>query len=470
MSFDDPIEVDDLANLVEAAGETAAEEQAAADAAAADAAAADGDDGDDTLALALRPRRHAAGAQTPSETPTQTPRGSDEDVDARHAARRRRRPAARCGRGARPVGGHDAVAPILPRRLAERLLPRRRLVPFGCYRPRVGGGADASGGSTLLGSTLSSGGGGGVGSLLSRLARARVLEGTVELSDGRVVRASGRARARSASARAARCTWCSCRARRSSRRARRRSSWRRSSCCRETRRVPRGWRRISVMRKLRHPHIVRYCGVARHAAKTYILMEYVAGGSLKELVERNHPRGLPPPLLWRYGVQRRPLPARGDDHPPRPEGRQRPPRHKCRRRIADFGSSELAGSSTLSNNVHSLRGSPYWMSPEQSRGRAAGGRRTSGRWGASSSRDGDGDAAVARRRRAARPVRRLPDPQQDRLEPRPAAAPRHAGAAAARAAARLLRARRFQAAVVRRASQPRVAGWELASPCAHTAE
>ena len=36
---------------------------------------------------------------------------------------------------------------------------------------------------------------------------------------------------------------------------------------------------IAVMRKLRHAHIVRYCGVARHAHETYILMEYVAGGS-----------------------------------------------------------------------------------------------------------------------------------------------------------------------------------------------
>ena len=38
-------------------------------------------------------------------------------------------------------------------------------------------------------------------------------------------------------------------------------------------------------------------------------------------------------------------------------------------KIADFGSSHaMQGSATLSNEVKSMRGSPYWMSPEHIRG------------------------------------------------------------------------------------------------------
>ena len=61
---------------------------------------------------------------------------------------------------------------------------------------------------------------------------------------------------------------------------------------------------IGVMQRLRHEHIVRYLGTARSQhAETYILMEYVVGGTLKAMLERSYPRGLPHAALQRYARQ-----------------------------------------------------------------------------------------------------------------------------------------------------------------------
>ena len=49
------------------------------------------------------------------------------------------------------------------------------------------------------------------------------------------------------------------------------------------------------MQRLRHEHIVQYLGCARDVlhGEQYILMEYVVGGTVKAMLARSYPRGLP---------------------------------------------------------------------------------------------------------------------------------------------------------------------------------
>ena len=148
---------------------------------------------------------------------------------------------------------------------------------------------------------------------------------------------------------------------------------------------------IAVMQRLRHEHIVQYLGCARDVlhGEQYILMEYVVGGTVKAMLARSYPRGLPLAAVQRYGrhllsglhflheamiihsdlkgdnllvdLSRAAPGAEGDDS------------EWGRLKIADFGSSrELSGSGTHSMHEHALRGSPYWLAPEAIRGVGAG--------------------------------------------------------------------------------------------------
>ena len=62
-------------------------------------------------------------------------------------------------------------------------------------------------------------------------------------------------------------------------------------------------REIELMRHLQHDHVVQYLGAANSAGDRYILLEYCAGGSVRRLLETQHPRGLPASLLSTYGEQ-----------------------------------------------------------------------------------------------------------------------------------------------------------------------
>ena len=137
--------------------------------------------------------------------------------------------------------------------------------------------------------------------------------------------------------------------------------------------------------------IVQYLGCARDVlhGEQYILMEYVVGGTVKAMLARSYPRGLPLTAVQRYGrhllsglhflheamiihsdlkgdnllvdLSRATPGAEGDDS------------EWGRLKIADFGSSrELSGSGTHSMHEHALRGSPYWLAPEAIRGVGAG--------------------------------------------------------------------------------------------------
>lgn len=142
------------------------------------------------------------------------------------------------------------------------------------------------------------------------------------------------------------------------------------------------------MQRLRHEHIVQYLGCARSQhGEQYILMEHVVGGTVKSMLARSYPQGLPLAAVQRYGRQLLSglhflheamvihSDLKGDNLlvdlsrvAPGTEADQ-----WGRIKIADFGSSrELGGSGTHSMNKESLRGSPYWLAPEAIRGVGAG--------------------------------------------------------------------------------------------------
>lgn len=60
-------------------------------------------------------------------------------------------------------------------------------------------------------------------------------------------------------------------------------------------------REVAILKKLRHPHIVRYFGSGRQGAQRYYIMELVDGGSLAEVLREKG--RLPWEDVIRYGVQ-----------------------------------------------------------------------------------------------------------------------------------------------------------------------
>ena len=126
---------------------------------------------------------------------------------------------------------------------------------------------------------------------------------------------------------------------------------------------------IALMRNMRHQHIVAYLGAAYAGGERYILLEYCSGGSVRQLLERQHPHGLPAPLLAQYALQT--LSGLHFLHEHMVIHRDLKgenlllanAEHKLVK-IADFGSSHELGNETLSHDVAAIRGSPYWMSPE----------------------------------------------------------------------------------------------------------
>ena len=147
---------------------------------------------------------------------------------------------------------------------------------------------------------------------------------------------------------------------------------------------------VGVLQRLRHDHVVRYLGCARSQfAEVHILMEFVVGGTVKSMLLRSYPRGLPPAAVRRYGRQlllglhflhesmviHRDL--KGENLLVDLAGiaSTRSEEDKWGSlKIADFGSSrELEGSGTLSMDGRAMQGrTPYWMAPEAIRGAGAG--------------------------------------------------------------------------------------------------
>lgn len=135
---------------------------------------------------------------------------------------------------------------------------------------------------------------------------------------------------------------------------------------------------IALMGSLHHPNIIHYIGTATAREERYICLQYCAGGSVRQMLDADHPHGLPWARLQSYGAQvhcglhflhehlviHRDL--KSDNLLLLAADRETI-------KIADFGSShELIAGSTLSHDVNAIRGSPYWMSPEHVEGARCG--------------------------------------------------------------------------------------------------
>ena len=137
---------------------------------------------------------------------------------------------------------------------------------------------------------------------------------------------------------------------------------------------------IELMRHLRHINIVHYIGDAFSSDKVdrYILLEYCSGGSVRQLLEKEYRHGLPFVYLASIGYQllcglhflHEHLVIHRDI---KGENVLFADAERTTIKIADFGSShELVAGQTLTHDVATIRGSPYWMSPEHIQGARCG--------------------------------------------------------------------------------------------------
>ena len=133
---------------------------------------------------------------------------------------------------------------------------------------------------------------------------------------------------------------------------------------------------ISVMKKLEHPHIVRYLGTERdeseHQRKVlhsmYIFLEYVPGGSLSSMLKQFGPFGIE--IIKRYSRQilmgLAYLHRKGIIHRDI-KGANVLVTEMGVAKLADFGcSKQLQGAATgsMDESLRSIRGSIPWMAPE----------------------------------------------------------------------------------------------------------
>jgi hypothetical protein len=70
---------------------------------------------------------------------------------------------------------------------------------------------------------------------------------------------------------------------------------------------------ISMVRSLHYQHIVLHLGEARHGFDRYLLMEWMGGGTVRQMLDARHTTGLPHDVLGSYAAQ-----ARGRQHQPSP--------------------------------------------------------------------------------------------------------------------------------------------------------
>ena len=136
---------------------------------------------------------------------------------------------------------------------------------------------------------------------------------------------------------------------------------------------------IDLMRRVRHPHLVEYLGTAiSPSGDTFIILEYCDGGSMRQLLEREHAAGLPSEVLRRYARQLLAGLAFLHEHliihrDLKGENILLHGSERATAKIGDCGSSrELLSGATLSGDVAVFGGSPYWMSPEHVQGSRCG--------------------------------------------------------------------------------------------------
>src|SRR5687768_10227279 len=132
--------------------------------------------------------------------------------------------------------------------------------------------------------------------------------------------------------------------------------------------VARFRREAQIAASLEHPHILPVIDFGECEGTLYLVMRYVNGGTLHDLVERGP---LPPQTALRY------LTEIGEAldyaHERRVVHRDIKPRNVLLDQqgnpfIADFGLAKLVDTGGLTNSGLEMIGTPHYMSPEQARG------------------------------------------------------------------------------------------------------
>ncbi len=138
--------------------------------------------------------------------------------------------------------------------------------------------------------------------------------------------------------------------------------------------VARFKREVQIVASLEHPHILPVIDFGEREGTFYLVMRYVGGGTLHDLIERDP---LEPPVALRY------LSEIGEAidyaHSQRVVHRDIKPRNvlldqQGRPFLADFGLARLIGAGNITHSGVEMIGTPHYMSPEQARGQHVDGR------------------------------------------------------------------------------------------------
>ncbi|WP_162292530.1 serine/threonine-protein kinase [Candidatus Promineifilum breve] len=133
-------------------------------------------------------------------------------------------------------------------------------------------------------------------------------------------------------------------------------------------------REAEVLTRLRHPYIVQFLAAGQTSdGRTYIAMEYVAGGDLVDLMRRKP--GAKLPAIQAAYLMRRVAGAMAYAHEQGVVHRDLKPSNILLRTdtgepvVADLGVAALGGAGSLTGTMESL-GTPHYMAPEQAGGGA----------------------------------------------------------------------------------------------------
>eukprot|EP00759_Apiculatamorpha_spiralis_P017284 PhF_6_TR23317/c0_g1_i2/m.32956 len=123
-------------------------------------------------------------------------------------------------------------------------------------------------------------------------------------------------------------------------------------------------REITVLRKLRHPHVVRYLGAERVDTTVNIFMEYIPGGSLHTLLKQFgklseqmsgvYSHQILMGLVYLHGINVIHRDVKGANILVTSTGHVK---------LTDFGASAIVDDCCLTER-HSMIGTPVWMAPE----------------------------------------------------------------------------------------------------------
>ena len=138
--------------------------------------------------------------------------------------------------------------------------------------------------------------------------------------------------------------------------------------------VARFKREVQIVASLEHPYILPVIDFGEREGTFYLVMRYVGGGTLHDLIERGP---LEPPAALRY------LSEIGEAidyaHSQRIVHRDIKPRNvlldqQGRPFLADFGLARIIGAGNITHSGVEMIGTPHYMSPEQARGQHVDGR------------------------------------------------------------------------------------------------